>query len=298
MKPKLTLLISSLFLVIIPIVSFAQINPAPVIGTTSNFVLFTSVGDITNSGTTSTYLGSVGTNAGALTGFGSLITQPTHLYNATPQTTQCAVDLTALYNDLAARTGTVRVGVYSTETLAPGVYTTAGAVNVAEILTLDGGGDSNARFIIKTGGAFTMAAGAKILLTNGTQAKNVFWVIAGAAAIAANCEVRGMFVCHTGSISMGANAIMEGGALTIAGAITTLDGMTLAIATTNTMVNTKSNYSYWSNSCRFSVNRKHQSCYKMAICIKQYFYYSNRYTTLFNKPFSFLYRKSYHYYFL
>ena len=210
--------------------STAQINPPPVVGSTSNFLLFSSAGDVTNAGTTSVYEGGVGTNAGTLTGFGSLIQQPAHLYDATTETAQCNLDLNILYNDLAARTGIIRAGVYGSETITPGVYITGGAVNIASDLTLDGGGDPNARFIIKTGGAFTMAATAKMLLTNGTQARNVFWVIAGACAIAANCEAKGTFVCHTGAISIGANCSMEGGALTIAGAITTLDGMLLSLA--------------------------------------------------------------------
>jgi hypothetical protein len=207
----------------------SQINPAPVTGTTSNFVLFTAIGNISNAGTTSTYSGSVGTNSGILIDFSLLITPPTNLYAATPETAQCATDLNALYTNLVARTGTERAGAYTTETLTPGVYTTAGAASVGGNLTLDGGGNSNARFIIKTGGAFTMGAGAKIILTNGTQAKNVFWVIAGACAIAANCEARGTFICYAGAISMGASCILEGGVLTIAGAITTLDGMTLSL---------------------------------------------------------------------
>jgi hypothetical protein len=239
MTSKVRFFIINFLLIIIPIVSFSQINPAPFTGTTSNFLLFTAAGNITNAGTTSTYSGSVGTNSGSLSGFSSLIAQPTHLYSGTSETAQCTSDLNVLYNDLVSRTGIVRAGVYGAETLTPGVYTTIGAVNIASNLTLDGGGDPNARFILKTGGAFTMAATSKILLTNGTQAKNVFWVINGACAIAANCEARGMFICYAGAISMGANCIMEGSALTISGAITTLDGMNLTTAipvVTNTMV--------------------------------------------------------------
>jgi hypothetical protein len=219
-------------------VSFSQINPAPVTGTASDFLLFTAAGDITNAGTTSTYLGNIGTNAGAISGFTVLNIEPTFLFSATPVTAQCALDLNVLYSDLVARTGILRAGVYGSETLTPGVYTTGGAINIATDLTLDGGGDPNARFIIKTGGAFTMAATAKILLTNGTQVKNVFWVINGAAAIAANCEAKGIFVCFGGAISIGANVVFHGSALTLAGAITS-NGLILETGTaivTNTML--------------------------------------------------------------
>ncbi|WP_366184711.1 ice-binding family protein [Flavobacterium ovatum] len=238
MNKKLILLLTIHFLILHTSVTFAKyINPTPPpVGTTNNFVLFTAAGDISNAGTTSTYYGNVGTNAGTLTGFASLIIQPTNLYATTPETAQCTDDLKLLYSDLVNRTGTERSGAYGSETLTPGVYTTAGAASIAGILTLNGGGDPNARFIIKTGGAFTMGAEAKIFLTNGTQAKNVFWVIADACAIAANCEARGLFICYSGAISLGASCTLEGGALTIAGAITTLDEMSLATAATNTMV--------------------------------------------------------------
>lgn len=223
---------------LIPMICFSQINPAPVTGTATNFVLFTTAGAITNAGTTSTYIGNIGTNAGAISGFTVLNTEPTFLLSATPETAQCALDVNVLYSDLVARTGILRAGVYGSETLTPGVYTTGGAINIATDLTLDGGGDPNARFIIKTGGAFTMAATAKILLTNGTQAKNVFWVINGAAAIAANCEAKGIFICFAGAISIGANVVLHGSVLTLAGAITS-DGLHLETGTeivTNTMV--------------------------------------------------------------
>jgi hypothetical protein len=38
----------------------------------------------------------------------------------------------------------------------------------------DAQNDPNARFIIQTDGAFTMAAGAKIILANGAKAQNIF----------------------------------------------------------------------------------------------------------------------------
>jgi len=119
MKLKLKLIITSLTLAFIPILGISQINPAPVVGTTNNFVLFTNAGDVTNAGTTSTYSGSVGTNAGTLTGFARLTTQPANLYAATPETAQCATDLNALYTNLIARTGAERAGAYTAETLTP-----------------------------------------------------------------------------------------------------------------------------------------------------------------------------------
>ncbi|WP_366184713.1 ice-binding family protein [Flavobacterium ovatum] len=232
MKTKLILLLTSAFFILNASATFAQYsNPtAPVVGTTSDFLLFTSAGAITNSGTKSIYAGNVGTNGGALSGFETLETQPYGLFQSTTKTSQCASDLALLYNDLSNRTadlGSAAAHEYGGTTITPGIYHNTGAIAVTGDLTLDGGGDPDARFIIRSGGAFTTGANSKIILTNGTEAKNVFWVIDGAVAIAANVEAKGTFI-NTAAISLGASCKLEGGILTTAGAITTLDNMSLA----------------------------------------------------------------------
>lgn len=232
MKVNLLQLLTSLFLIIQSSTVFSQYNnpTAPVVGTTNKFLLFTSLGAVTNAGSTSIYAGNVGTNSGAFTGFESLQTQPFALFNSTPETAQCATDLGALYNDLNSRLADIETtGGYGSTitTLTQGIYNTGGAISVNGTLTLDGQNNPNSRFIIRSGGAFTMGAGSKIILTNGTQAQNVFWIITGAVSLAANSEAKGIFI-SSAAISLGANCTLEGGVLTTAGAITTLDGMSLA----------------------------------------------------------------------
>lgn len=232
MKANLPQLLTSLFLIIQTSVVFSQYNNpiAPSVGTTSKFLLFTSLGAVTNAGSTSIYAGNVGTNSGAFTGFESLQTQPFALFNATPETAQCATDLGALYTDLNSRLADIETtGGYGSTitTLTQGIYNTGGAISVNGTLTLDGQNNPNSRFIIRSGGAFTMGAGSKIILINGTQAQNVFWIITGAVSLAANSEAKGIFI-SSAAISLGANCTLEGGVLTTAGTITTLDGMSLA----------------------------------------------------------------------
>ena len=57
-----------LTLAMMPLVNFGQ---APTLGTSANFVLFTSVGAVTNTGI-SHLTGNVGTNSGSSTGFGNV----------------------------------------------------------------------------------------------------------------------------------------------------------------------------------------------------------------------------------
>ena len=198
-------------------------------GTTSNFLLFTSAGAVTNTGTASIYAGNIGTNSGSISGFATLQTQPFGLFAQTPETAQCASDLALLYNDLLARPANLETtGVYGgiLTTLTQGVYHSATAASIAGNLTFDAQNDPNARFIIQTDGAFTMAAGAKIILANGAKAQNIFWVINGAASLAANAEAKGIFIC-SGAISLGASCKLEGILLTTVGAISGTEGMTL-----------------------------------------------------------------------
>jgi hypothetical protein len=199
-------------------------------GTMSKWLLFTSAGAIDNAGTTSIYAGNVGTNLGAIGGFQTLQTQPFGLFTNTAETATGKVDLLALQKDLTERPANEETtGTYgaSITTLSPGIYNTGGAISVIGTLILDGKNNPNARFIIRSGGAFTTGAGSKIILINGAQSQNVFWVITGAVAIAANVQAQGFFI-NTAAISLGANCTLEGGVMSTAGAITTLDGMSLS----------------------------------------------------------------------
>ena len=56
----------------------------------------------------------------------------------------------------------------------PGTYTTGSTLLVNTPLTLDAGGNTNAVWVFQIGSSFTTGAG--VILANGAQAKNVFWV--------------------------------------------------------------------------------------------------------------------------
>jgi hypothetical protein len=74
-----------------------------------------------------------------------------------------------------------------TLTKTRGVYKTASNVGITTgSLTLDAQGDPNAVFIFVIGGTLTTGApGGSIVLSNGAQAKNVFWSTAGTTVIGA-----------------------------------------------------------------------------------------------------------------
>ena len=85
-------------------------------------------------------------------------------------------------------------------------------------VTLDGGGDPNAVFVFKVGGALTMAAGARVTLTNGAQASRVFWQVNGAAAVGANVKFAGTLMALD-AVAIGAGTEVNGRALARNGAV-------------------------------------------------------------------------------
>jgi hypothetical protein len=137
-------------------------------------------------------------------------------------TGQGAIDLETAYTILMAvpvtnATHTITFG--SGETLLPGVYSTSAALSIAGVLTLDGGGNPNALFILKSLGAVNAAAGTSIVLTNGANASNVFWIAEGAAAIGAGTIMKGTLLAHGGAVAMGAGGNLDGHMYSTGGAI-------------------------------------------------------------------------------
>src|SRR5687767_9558143 len=137
-------------------------------------------------------------------------------------TTQGVADLQDIYNSLMALsvTNPTHDAVFGNgETLMPGVYSVAGAISTAGILTLDGGNDTNSIFVIRTGGAFAAGAATTIVLVNGARSENIFWVSEGALSIAANSIMKGSFIAHAGAVSAAAGTDLQGRLFSLAGAI-------------------------------------------------------------------------------
>jgi hypothetical protein len=80
----------------------------------------------------------------------------------------------------------------------PGVYTSITSILITGDLTLDGQGDPNAVFILQSASTLTTADGApspgahaRVLLTNGAKASNVWWQVASSATIGSYSEFQG-----------------------------------------------------------------------------------------------------------
>lgn len=193
MKKSLSQALRAVILFLLPIASFAQ---APVLGTAAKFVLFTTNGAMTCSGTK--YLnhltGDVGSNLpGSVTGFGN-VDGVMHVFDVA--TGAAAADVVALYTQLGATipTGTLASPFGAGLILAPGVYSIPTAATLTGDLILDAAGDPNAIFIFQIGGVLSTSASSKVKLLNGAMACNVFWQVGGAVNVGTGTFLRGTIV--------------------------------------------------------------------------------------------------------
>jgi hypothetical protein len=202
-----------------------------ILGSVKGFALFTSLGAVPNTGTSGVIGGDIGTNGGGTIGGFALKS----VHSGSEQTTnaltvQAKTDLDLAYTQLMAMTPNVMHlpifgGVGVGETVGPGVYHIAAAGSLGGTITLDGGGDANAIFVFRFAGAFSIGAQSKIILANGTQSCNVYWlggagVATGAVTIGALSDMKGTFISHGGACNAGANCFIEGRLLSTAGAVT------------------------------------------------------------------------------
>jgi len=201
----------------------SQLSTDPDLGSVANFILFTGAGAVANTGT-STITGDVGSQAGAIAGFGAPSILNGSIENVNAITVQATIDLTAACVHLQniPATVTTHSTIYGTtagETIYPGVYTAGAASSIIGTLILDAQGDPDALFIFKIGGALSSVAGSEIILTNGASSDNVFWIAIGAVGLGANTIMKGTFIGYPGAVSLGAGSILDGRLYATAGAI-------------------------------------------------------------------------------
>jgi ice-binding like protein/Big-like domain-containing protein len=242
----------------------AQAGLLPVsLGTASSFAVLGGAAGMTNAGISTVINGDVGTTGVTtlVTGFhdslGRVFTETGlnlgavngTVYTAPPPpgtpasltvAQQALADALVAFNGLAALPGgsDPGAGQLANLTLAPGVYKAAGAAFAITggNLTLDGQGDANATWVFQMGTALTVGntvTPSSVILTNGAQAKNVFWQVGSAATING---IGGGTMVGTIIASAGVTFSTAGVAT-----VTTLNGRALGLNASVTMVNTAIN---------------------------------------------------------
>jgi len=212
---------------------------APALGSTICYALFSSNGSLANAGITHA-TGDVGTNVGLTTGFNALnITGAIHPI-PDGSTGACAADLLNVYTYLNTLPYDIEL-LYPPQfgnslVLTPHVYSMNGSAMLTDTLFLNAQGNANAVFVIKVYGAFATSTFAQVVLTNGTQAKNVFWMIDGATSINNFSSFIGTIICNNGAVSLNKGMTLNGRALTTDGAFS-VDSINVTLTpgcTTNT----------------------------------------------------------------
>lgn len=214
-------LIQCVYIIIFAFTFFPKTHAQlPDLGTTIDFALFTKNGALGNTAV-STITGDIGTNDGAITGFGAPTVVNGSIELANSRTAQAAIDVQNAYNQLFSVTPTDASHLPAfgnSETLTPGVYSVGSAGSVAGNLSLDAEGDPNAIFIFQFAGALITGESATVNLLNEASACNVFWITEGEIAMAALTVMKGTLIASNGAVSMGEGGILEGRMLSTVGA--------------------------------------------------------------------------------
>jgi hypothetical protein len=99
-------------------------------------------------------------------------------------------------------------------TLAPGLYESGSSIQISPggILYLDGQGDANAVFVIRSATSITTESTSAVVLEGSAQAKNIFWSAGSAITLGTNSVMKGTMIAGT-SISLLTGATLDGRAL-------------------------------------------------------------------------------------
>lgn len=197
---------------------------APELGSAACFGIFSSDGPVMNAGITNV-TGDVGTNVGLTSGYNALLVDG--MIHPIPDvaTAEASSDLLIAYNYANTLPYDIEL-LYPAQfgnnlVLTPHTYVMNGAVTFTDSLYLNALGDANAVFLIQVNGAFTTSTYSKVLLINGTQAKNVYWKIDGAVEINDYSIFNGTIICNNGAINLMSGVTMNGRALSTSGAVST-----------------------------------------------------------------------------
>ncbi|MCK9401563.1 MAG: ice-binding family protein, partial [Bacteroidales bacterium] len=169
--------------------------------------------------------GDIGTNVGLTTGFDPLLVTGTIHPIPDASTAQCAADLLDVYNYLNTLPYDIEL-LYPAQfgnnlVLTPHTYLMNAAATFTDTLYLNAQGNANAVFVIQINGALSTSTYSKVILINGTQEQNVYWMVEGAVDINEYSVFRGTIICNNGAISLNNGVTLDGRSLTTTGALNT-----------------------------------------------------------------------------
>ena len=199
---------------------------SPNLGTSSTYGVFASAAAVTLAANSSVH-GDVGLNpAGACNGCAIGVTVIGGvIHNGDAQAIQAQTDFNTAYIDAANRATNacplssptdIRAaqaacnGVTPGPTYGPGLYRTASPIGFTGTITLDAGGNPDAVFIFQTNAAITTASNSVVVLANGAQAKNVWWMAGSAATLGVSSIFKGTVIANGAAVTvLGGTALAQ-----------------------------------------------------------------------------------------
>jgi len=198
----------------------ANASAAPVpLGTAANFAVL-GASTVTSTGPT-VVTGDLGLSPGtSVTGFPTGQVTGT-VYTADAAALQAKNDLATAYNDAGAQPATATIPTeLGGTTVTPGVYNSAaGTFGITGTVTLDAQGDPAAVFIFQAASTLITASASNVILANGAQAANVFWVVGSSATLGTYSSFTGNIMALA-SITVTTGVAIQGRALAQTAAVT------------------------------------------------------------------------------
>jgi hypothetical protein len=125
--------------------------------------------------------------------------------------TTAILDMEAAYTDLSGRSNpdfiNLHAGNIGGQTIVPGLYKWNSTLTIPLDVTLAGG--PNDVWIFQISGTLDLASAKRVILTGGAQAKNIFWVVAGAVTLGTYSHFEGSILGKT-SLSLLTGASING----------------------------------------------------------------------------------------
>lgn len=261
-------------------------GPAAInLGSAGNFTILSKTG-ISTTGVTSV-VGDIGVSPAAatyITGFALNLTAGSAFSTSplvagkvyapgyadpTPANITAAVaDMQTAYTDAQGRTNPTATelgaGNISGMTLAPGLYKWSTGVTIPTDVTLSG--SANDVWIFQIAQNLNISSAARILLSGGAQASNIFWAVAGQTTIGTTAVFNGNILDQT-AIVLNTGATLNGRAL--AQSAVTLDSSTVTVPSVLTIapvtvtpaqVNTTTSTSYSSPAAQAATTATDTGC--------------------------------------
>lgn len=266
----------------LPILALADDNLTPVnLGASGNFAILARTG-ISTTGSTS-IVGDIGispASAAYITGFNlnlsyasafstsSLVNgkvyAPEYASSTASNLAAAVGDMQNAYADTAGRDPDVNElagGNIGGLTITPGVYRWSTSATISTDVTLSGSADDI--WIFQVGQNLNVSSDAKVILSGGAQASNIFWVVGRQTTLGTNSTFNGNILDQT-AIVLNTGAKLNGRAL--AQTAVTLDSNSVTIPGTAAMTLTPTPVSVYTNNSSVSPSSTNSATTNVAGC--------------------------------